>query len=62
MWGWENINGDFLSGIAKYGGKESGCKFGVAVEIVLTEDCELVKCTPESEKSLREMPSHREAV
>jgi sugar/nucleoside kinase (ribokinase family) len=62
MWSWDNINGDFLSGIAKYGPKEEACKFGVAIDVVLTEDCEIIRCTPESEKLLRAMPSHRETV
>lgn len=48
---------DFLSGIA-LNGLHEGSKVGGPVTIHLTENCEIIECSPESEKSIREAVSH----
>jgi hypothetical protein len=57
LWYWKvkKESGDFLSGIALHGVHQDS-KLGEAVErIHLTEDCEIILCSPASEKSIREI-------
>ena len=56
LWRWRVPKGksDFLSGVALYGIADD-CKIAEAVpRIALTENCELIECSAEAEKSIRE--------
>ena len=60
LWYWKvkKGTGDFLSAIANHG-LGSDCKIGEAVaRIHLTEDCEIILCSSESETSIRDYPVH----
>ncbi len=55
---WKVANkGAFLSGVAAEGLEESS-KLGCPIDIYLTGVCEVIPCTPESEKSIVDMESH----
>ncbi|MGH7240247.1 MAG: DUF6948 domain-containing protein [Candidatus Saccharimonadales bacterium] len=58
LWSWRVPDGhDFLSGIAIHG-LHSDSKLGEPIHIILTENCEIIECTPEAEKSIRNFKSH----
>ena len=49
----------FLSGVARYGLAE-GSKIGCIVDrIHLTENCEILQCSAEAEKSIKTFPEYR---
>ena len=59
LWYWKPLNGAaFLSGVANYGLHEDS-KVGAAVNIVLTETCEIIDCTPDAARSIDEAPEHQ---
>lgn len=56
LWRWRVPMGksEFLSGVAVYGLADD-CKIGCAVDrIMLTENCEIIACTPEAKASIKE--------
>jgi hypothetical protein len=58
LWYWKPANkGAFLSGVATEG-LHSDSKVGAPVDIVLTENCEIIGCTEKAAKSIAEAPSH----
>ena len=58
LWYWKPCNGAaFLSGVAVHG-LHRDSKIGEPVEIDLTENCEIIACTPTAEASIREAKSH----
>jgi hypothetical protein len=59
LWYWKTKTGAFLSAVAKYG-LDSSSRVGCEVDIELTENCEIIICTTESEKSIRGMGSCNE--
>lgn len=59
LWYWKTKKGCFLSGVAKYGLHEDS-KVGCEVDLELTENCEILICTTESERTIREQESHNE--
>ena len=60
LWRWYPAKGAFLSALAAYGLKHAESKVGAPVTIALTEDCEIILCTPEAEKSIRSAPNSHE--
>lgn len=53
LWYWKPANkASFLSGVAARG-LDGASKIGVPVDISLTENCEIIKCTPEAEESIK---------
>lgn len=59
LWYWKPKNSAFfLSGVAKYGLDDSS-KIGEKCDIDLTENCEIILCTPEAERSISEMESYK---
>ena len=54
LWRWRVPNGapDFLSGVATHGIADDS-KIGAPIRVALTENCEIIECTAESEKSIR---------
>jgi hypothetical protein len=58
LWWWKVANnGAFLSGVATEGLDKSS-KVGAPVDVVLTENCELIACNDVAEKSIREHPTY----
>ena len=59
LWYWKPAKGGLLSAVARYG-VAAASKMGAPVEIHLTENCEIIRCTPEAEASLRAHPNTHE--
>ena len=58
LWYWKPANSAcFLSGVAVEGVHGSS-KLGAPVTICLTENCEIIECTPKAETSLREAKTY----
>ena len=57
LWYWKPNRGAFLSGVAVHGLSEES-KIGEQVSIDLTENCEIIECTPEAEASIRSLKSY----
>lgn len=57
LWYWKSRKGSFLSGVAR-DGLDSESKVGGPIRVHLTETCEIIECSPESEKTIREAPTH----
>ena len=58
LWYWKPANNAaFLSGVAVHG-LHIDSKIGDAVDIDLTENCEIIACTPTAEASIRGMKSY----
>ena len=61
LWYWKPLNNAaFLSGVA-VDGLEDSSKVGKPVSrLHLTENCEIIECSPEAEKSIRGQKNHNE--
>ncbi|AMK19363.1 DUF6948 domain-containing protein [Sphingobium sp. MI1205] len=58
LWYWKPANkAAFLSGVATEG-LHGDSKIGAPVDIVLTENCEIIACTETAEQSIRALASH----
>jgi len=58
LWYWKAADGaSFLSGVATEG-LHKDSKVGAPVEIALTDNCEIIKCTPKAEKSISGIRNH----
>jgi hypothetical protein len=58
LWYWRaGNNSAFLSGVATEG-LDSASKVGAPVDILLTENCEIIACTKKAQASISEMPNH----
>jgi hypothetical protein len=59
LWYWKPANGAaFLSGVAVEGLDATASKIGAPIRVHLTENCEIIACSPKAEKSIREAPSY----
>jgi hypothetical protein len=59
LWYWKPANkAAFLSGVAAEGLHEES-KLGTPVDLVLTENCEIINCTGAAEASIRAHPNHK---
>lgn len=57
LWYWKAAKGAFLSGVAAHGlSKES--KVGAPIRVHLTENCEIIECSDDAEKSIRGAKSY----
>lgn len=58
LWAWRVPMGapSFLSGVATHGLDHQHSKIGTPISVSLLEACEIIDCTPESEKSIRSAP------
>lgn len=55
LWYWVAAKSAFLSGVAVFGISQTESKIGVALpRIHLTETCEIIQCSGDAEKSIRE--------
>lgn len=53
LWYWKPANGSaFLSGVATEG-LHADSKVGAPIRVALTENCEIIECTTEAERSIR---------
>ena len=60
LWYWKTKRGAFLSSLS-IDGITSESKVGKEVpRIHLTENCEIIECTEDAERSIREQPTHNE--
>jgi hypothetical protein len=60
LWYWKAVKGAFLSSVAMYGLSDES-KIGKELpRIHLTENCEIIQCSAEAEKSIREKANHNE--
>ena len=61
LWYWKTKKGAFLSSLAVDGLDSADSKVGKPVErIHLTENCEIIQCTTDAEKSIRDQAVHNE--
>jgi hypothetical protein len=59
LWYWKPANkGAFLSGVATEG-LHSDSKIGAPIDIILTENCEIIACTDAAAESIRAQPNHK---
>ena len=59
LWYWKAKRSSFLSGVAKYGIDETS-KVGAPIRIHLTESCEIIECTIDAAKSIKEAREHEQ--
>lgn len=58
LWYWKPANGAaFLSGVAAEG-LDAASKVGAAVDILLTENCEIIACTEKAAQSISQAASY----
>lgn len=57
LWYWKSRKGSFLSGVAR-DGLDDESKVGGPIRIHLTETCEIIECSQEAEKTIREAKTH----
>lgn len=57
LWYWRSKKGSFLSGVA-VDGLDAASKVGAPIRIHLTETCEIIECSADSERTIREAPTH----
>lgn len=59
LWYWKPANkAAFLSGVAEQG-LHADSKVGTPVDILLTENCEIIACTEAAQASIRAQPSYQ---
>lgn len=59
LWYWKPANkGAFLSGVATQGLDHKDSKVGAPIDILLTENCEIIACTEEAAASIAAAPTH----
>ncbi len=59
LWYWKPANkATFLSGVASEGLDHKASKVGMAVDILLTENCEIIACSEKAAQSIAEAPSY----
>lgn len=59
LWYWKPANNAaFLSGVATEGLDHKASKVGAPIDLVLTENCEIIACTDAAAQSISEAPSH----
>ena len=54
LWYWKAKKEAFLSGVARHGLAENS-RVGGPISIILTENCEIIPCSEEAEKSIRKV-------
>ena len=59
LWYWKPTKGAFLSAVASYG-LNNDSKVGCPVRIHLTENCEIIECSPEAAASIISQPNSHE--
>lgn len=57
LWYWKSKKGSFLSGVA-VDGLDDASKVGAPIRVHLTETCEIIECSAEAERTIREAATH----
>lgn len=60
LWYWKAAKGAFLSSVATDGLSDESKIGKELARIHLTENCEIIQCSPEAERSIREKAVHNE--
>ena len=60
LWKWTPAKGAFLNAVAAYGLKHEDSKIGTPVDILLTENCEIIACLTAAAASIRSAPNSHE--
>ncbi len=60
LWRWrvKDNAGITLSDVAVHGLDSRDTRVGAAVTILLTEDCEIIECTPEAAENIAQFPTY----
>jgi hypothetical protein len=59
LWYWKVAdNGAFLSGVATKGIDHRQSKVGAPIDILLTENCEIIACSEEAAQSIAQAPTY----
>ena len=60
LWRWrvKGNQGITLSDVATHGLDTKDSKVGAAVDLLLTENCEIIACTPEAAENIAQFPPH----
>lgn len=59
LWYWKPANNAaFLSGVATQGLDHKASKIGAPIDVMLTENCEIIACTDDAARSIAEAPSY----
>lgn len=59
LWYWKVANnGAFLSGIATQGLDHGASQVGAPIDVLLTENCEIIACNDDAAKSIAEAPTY----
>lgn len=59
LWYWKVANnGAFLSGVATAGLDQKASKVGAPIDVLLTENCEIIACSDDAAKSITEAPTY----
>lgn len=59
LWYWKVAdNGAFLSGVATLGLDHKASKVGAPIDVLLTENCEIIACTQQAAQSIAQAPTY----
>ena len=59
LWYWKVAEkGAFLSGVATLGLDHKQSKVGAPIDVLLTENCEIIACTDKAAQSINEAPTY----
>lgn len=59
LWYWKPANkAAFLSGVAAEGLDHKASKVGAAIDVLLTENCEIIACSEKAAQSIAQAPSY----
>lgn len=59
LWYWKVANkGAFLSGVATLGLDHANSKVGAPIDVLLTENCEIIACSDEAAQSIAQAPTY----
>ena len=59
LWYWKPANkAAFLSGVATEGLDHKASKVGVPIDLILSENCEIIACTDQATQSIQQAPNY----
>lgn len=58
LWRWHALKGVDLSGVAAHGIDHAGSKIGATVDIILTENCEIIACSEAAAETIAAAPTY----
>ena len=60
LWKWNQAKGALLSGVANYGLDHEKSIVGSPIDIILTETCEIIRCSDRAADSIKKAPNTHE--